>query len=134
MVIEVRLGDRAYPIVLVDNESAGFGALVRERTGSQRAFIVTDEHVAEHAQRVEASLAAAGVRTGCAVVAAGERQKSIEGACQLYDSLLEFQADRNTAVIAVGGGVVGDLSGFVAATYARGLPFFIVPTTLLAMA
>src|SRR5205807_6835127 len=63
----------------------------------------------------------------------GEGQKSLEVARELYDALIDLPADRRTLVVAVGGGVIGDLAGFVAATYARGLPLLMVPTTLLAM-
>jgi 3-dehydroquinate synthase len=70
---------------------------------------------------------------GRAVLLPGENQKSLEQARALYDLLVEAHADRNTLVVAVGGGVIGDLAGFVAATYARGLPWLVVPTTLLAM-
>jgi len=68
------------------------------------------------------------------VVPDGERSKSLPRARKLYDALLDFEADRSTAVIALGGGVVGDLAGFVAATWMRGVPFVQVPTTMLAMA
>src|SRR5205807_1116594 len=63
----------------------------------------------------------------------GEGQKSLEVARELYDALIDLPADRRTLVVAVGGGVIGDLAGFVASTYARGLPLLMVPTTLLAM-
>src|SRR5205807_6162006 len=76
---------------------------------------------------------AAGFHARIAIRAAGEAQKSLESAAQLYDALLELPADRRTLIVAVGGGVIGDLAGFVAATYARGLPLLMVPTTLLAM-
>src|SRR5205807_8227224 len=68
-----------------------------------------------------------------AVLPSGERQKCLSMASHLYDRLAEVGADRKTLVVAVGGGVIGDLAGFVAATYARGLPLLMVPTTLLAM-
>ena len=71
-------------------------------------------------------------RSTCVVVEPGEPSKSIETAAGLWEGLLELGADRKTVVVAVGGGVVGDLAGFVAATYARGVRFFQVPTTLLA--
>jgi 3-dehydroquinate synthase len=79
------------------------------------------------------ALATVGFQPASVVLPAGEPQKSLAVASQLYDQLAEFQADRKTLVIAVGGGVIGDLAGFVAATYARGLPLLMVPTTLLAM-
>jgi 3-dehydroquinate synthase len=78
-------------------------------------------------------LTAAGVQTRLVVRPAGEAQKTLESAAQLYDALFDLPADRRTLVVAVGGGVIGDLAGFVAATYARGIPLFMVPTTLLAM-
>ncbi|MCA9051229.1 MAG: 3-dehydroquinate synthase, partial [Planctomycetaceae bacterium] len=69
---------------------------------------------------------------GSAIIVPGEKSKSLEQASRLYDELVTFGADRQTVVVAVGGGVVGDLAGYVAATYARGLRFIQVPTTLLA--
>ncbi len=65
-------------------------------------------------------------------MAPGEASKSLAGASRLYDELVSLKADRHTAIVAVGGGVIGDLAGFVAATYARGVPLVMVPTTLLA--
>src|SRR5204863_2277415 len=70
---------------------------------------------------------------GFATIPAGEESKSLTQAAKLYDALYDLAADRQTAVVAVGGGVVGDLAGFAAATYNRGLPLVMVPTTLLAM-
>src|SRR5207247_666071 len=81
----------------------------------------------------EAALGHAGVGARLAAIPAGEGSKSLAEAARLYDALYEIAADRKTVVIAVGGGVVGDLAGFVAATYNRGLPLVMVPTTLLAM-
>ncbi len=66
------------------------------------------------------------------LVPPGEGSKSLAGAARLYDALVGFKADRHTVIVALGGGVIGDLAGFVAATYARGLPLVMVPTTLLA--
>ena len=80
-----------------------------------------------------ASLTRVGFRVYTALIPSGEAQKSLVGAVALYDQLAHMDADRATLVVAVGGGVVGDLAGFVAATYARGLPLLMVPTTLLAM-
>jgi 3-dehydroquinate synthase len=76
---------------------------------------------------------AAGFRTGFTTVPAGEESKSPVQLSRLYDALYDIAADRSTAVVAVGGGVVGDLAGFAAATYNRGLPLVMVPTSLLAM-
>src|SRR5205807_1159382 len=73
-----------------------------------------------------------GIVATTVVVPPGEASKSLDCAADLFDELVRLKADRHTAVVAVGGGVVGDLAGFVAATYARGLPLVMVPTTLLA--
>jgi 3-dehydroquinate synthase len=130
--LRVELGDRSYDIVIT--EGAGFlGAFARDRTRGRLAYIVTDRNVAGHAGQVGAALRTADFQTALTVLPPGEPQKSLEVASRLYDGLLAEGADRNTLLVAVGGGVIGDLTGFVAATYARGLPLLMVPTTLLAM-
>jgi 3-dehydroquinate synthase len=97
------------------------------------ALVVSDAHTRGHADAVAGGLEAAGLRAARVTLPAGEGQKSLAAAAQLYDRLIDLPADRRTLVVAVGGGVIGDLSGFVAATFARGLPLLMVPTTLLAM-
>lgn len=131
--LRVHLGPRSYDIVVTTNDCAGCGRLARTCNRGASALVVTDVNVAGHAEAVREALDAAGYKTGLAVRPAGEAQKSLEVAAALYDALIDLPADRKTLVAAVGGGVVGDLSGFVAATYARGLDLFMVPTTLLAM-
>ena len=100
--------------------------------GCRSALIVTDENVAGPARAYEEALESIGLRTTSAVVAPGEASKSLDQAARLYERLAGAKADRHTCVVAVGGGVVGDLAGFVAATYARGLPLLMIPTSLLA--
>jgi 3-dehydroquinate synthase len=137
--VRVNLGERSYDVAVTANEAAGLGAFARTRIPAfgpslgPLAFLVTDENVIAHADQAERSLGAAGFRTLRAVVPPGEPHKSLAEAEPLYDRLAEADADRKTLVVAVGGGVIGDLAGFVAATYARGLPLLMVPTTLLAM-
>jgi 3-dehydroquinate synthase len=131
--IRVNLGERSYDVHVTSADRAGVGPFVRQRLPGTLAFLVTDEHVAEHADAVADALAAVGFQTTTAVLPPGESHKSLEMASFLYDQLAEARADRKTAVVPVGGGVVGDLAGFVAATFARGLPLLMVPTTLLAM-
>jgi 3-dehydroquinate synthase len=131
--VRVRLGPRAYAIRVTTRDVMGLGAFARRRSRGDLAFIVCDEHVRERTDRVVASLQSAGFRTSLSVLPAGERQKSLTAASQLYDELADVGADRRTLVVAVGGGVIGDLAGFVAATYSRGLRLLMVPTTLLAM-
>jgi 3-dehydroquinate synthase len=131
--VHVNLAERSYDIVVTSNDPAGLGPFTRQRARGTQAFLVTDEHVAPRAQAVAAVLASAGFRATLATLPSGEGQKSLAVAGRLYDQLLDAQADRRTLVVAVGGGVIGDLAGFVAATFARGLPLLMVPTTLLAM-
>lgn len=131
--IHVHLGERSYDIHLTSAGPAGLGPFARQRTKGSRAFVVGDENVRAHAQAVTEALTAAGLEARRTEIPAGEAQKALTVAGQLYDALADFQADRRTLVVAVGGGVIGDLAGFVAATFNRGLPLLMVPTTLLAM-
>ena len=131
--IRVNLGERSYDIAVTTDAWPGFGPFVRQRARGSRAFLVTDENVRAHAEVAAASLTDSSWQAHLTVLPAGEGQKSLAVAGQLYDRLAEVEADRRTLVVAVGGGVTGDLAGFVAATYARGLPLLMIPTTLLAM-
>ncbi|HJZ56850.1 MAG TPA: 3-dehydroquinate synthase [Gemmataceae bacterium] len=132
--VRVNLDPRSYDIALTTGDPGGVGPFVRERLPkSKLALVVCDANTEAHGRAVEAALKAADFRTGLAAIPSGEESKSLTQAARLYDALYELAADRQTAVVAVGGGVVGDLAGFVAATYNRGLPLVMVPTTLLAM-
>lgn len=132
--VHVRLGPRSYEIALASSESQHFGPFARRvLPGSSAALVVTDTNTVSLGRGVEAALRDAGFRVATAAVPAGEGSKSLAELSRLYDALYDMAADRRTAVVAVGGGVVGDLGGFAAATYNRGLPLLMVPTTLLAM-
>jgi 3-dehydroquinate synthase len=140
-IVRVALGERSYEILIVSDELPSFaerlsGWLAARGFNAGNAhsvFIVTDGHVCDQqAAAVGASLHLAGFRCEIAVLEPGEQTKSLAAASELYDRLVAMPADRQTIVAAVGGGVIGDLAGFVAATYARGLAFVQVPTTLLA--
>jgi 3-dehydroquinate synthase len=131
--IRVELGERSYDIAVTSGDASGVGSFARQRGKGQLAFVVTDENVVEHAERAAGALRAVDFAVGVVVLPAGESQKALAIAAQLYDQLAEARADRKTLVVAVGGGVIGDLAGFVAATWNRGLPLLMVPTTLLAM-
>jgi 3-dehydroquinate synthase len=133
MNVRVNLAERSYDIVITSNDSAGLGPFARQRTAGALAFVVTDEHVAGHGRAIGNALTAAGFRPSLVVLPPGEEQKALATVSGLYDRLVDLNADRKTLVVAVGGGVIGDLAGFVAATYARGLSLLMVPTTLLAM-
>jgi len=133
MTVRVNLGERSYDIAITSGDSAELSTFMLERCGAATAFVVTDQNIAAHAASISSILSGTGIRTGQAVLPPGETQKCLTSAAKLYDDLADFQADRKTIVVAVGGGVIGDLAGFVAATYARGLPLLMIPTTLLAM-
>lgn len=131
--VHVNLAERSYDIVVSSGDAGGVGSFARERCRGTLAFLVTDENVQAHAELAAAALRASGFRAELAILPPGEGQKSLASASALYDRLAELQADRKTVIVAVGGGVIGDLAGFVAATFNRGLPLLMVPTTLLAM-
>ena len=100
----------------------------------RRALVVTDGNVAPlYAARTKESLAQAGFRVSDIVVPAGEESKSLEVAGEVWEAMAALALGRDSVVVALGGGVVGDLAGFVASTYMRGVPVVQVPTTLLAM-
>lgn len=132
--VHVRLGPRSYEIALTSAASDGVGPFARRvLPASTAALVVADANTAALAQAVGAALHENGFRIAGITIPAGEGSKSPAELSHLYDALYEMAADRRTAVVAVGGGVVGDLGGFAAATYNRGLPLLMVPTTLLAM-
>lgn len=132
-MLRINLGPRSYDIAIASATPSGFGQFARERCLAPRTFVVADENVLKHAETIARALHAVGTEPILATVTPGEASKSLAVVAHLYDVLATMPADRRTPVIAVGGGVVGDLAGFVAATYNRGLPFLQVPTTLLAM-
>ena len=131
-LVEVN-ASRAYEVKIAAGLLDAVGAEVRAVT-SGSVLVVTDENVAPlYLARVYRSLSEAGLRVATCSVPAGEHSKSIENYVNLLHILAEKRFTRTDAVLALGGGVVGDLAGFAAATYLRGLPFIQVPTTLLAM-
>jgi 3-dehydroquinate synthase len=124
--------DRSYEIVIASGAIASIGtALVAH--GAARAAVIVDAAIAaSHGARAVAALREAGIDVLECVVPSGEASKSVTEAARLWESLARHAVDRATHVVAVGGGVIGDLAGFVAATFARGLPVWQVPTTLVA--
>jgi 3-dehydroquinate synthase len=128
-----------YPIVVEAGSLGELLPLVREHAPAHRYAIVTDEHVAPHYLSVVSNALRGhgdGVpaeRIHSVVIPAGEQHKTREVWASITDTLLSEGCGRDTTVIALGGGVIGDLAGFVAATYMRGLPVVQIPTTLLAM-
>ena len=113
---------------------AGLGKLITELGLRGRAFVITDDTVGPvHGPEVMASLAGAGFLPEIYAVPAGEASKSLDRAADLYAWLASNRAERRDVVVALGGGVVGDLAGFVAATFLRGITLVQVPTTVLSM-
>jgi 3-dehydroquinate synthase len=130
--LTVALAERSYPIVIGADVLARVD-LLKPHLPQPQAAIVTDTVVAPlYLQRLERALAAAGVRTTAIVVPAGEEAKDWRTLNTVFDALVAARCERKTTLIALGGGVVGDLGGFAAATYQRGMPFIQIPTTLLA--
>jgi len=132
-VLRVELGPRAYEIRIGPGLLERVGERLRALGLASRAIVVTDSNVrALLADRVERSLGDAGIPHSTIAVPPGERTKSAGALVRLWDAMLDAGIDRRTAVVALGGGVVGDLAGFAAATILRGVPYLQVPTTLLA--
>jgi 3-dehydroquinate synthase len=137
--VPVALGSRSYEIRVVSGRSDAFGPFARAALDGcwggkscRRGLIVTDEHVQPLVKPLADSLREAGVANTTLVLPPGESAKHMDRAVDVFDRLIELRADRHFAMIAIGGGVIGDLTGFVAATYARGIPLLMVPTSLLA--
>ena len=132
VTMQVDLKERSYPIYigtqLLDNV-----ALMQQCLSAQRVAIVTNTVVAPlYLARLHATLAAAGKQVIDIILPDGEEEKNWAGLMRIFDSLLEHKCDRKTTLIALGGGVVGDMTGFAAASYMRGIAFIQIPTTLLA--
>ena len=132
--VQVALGERSYPIVLGWEILDAAGEAVARVSKATRAALVTVPSVGRrYGARLARSLRAAGLRVHRCEVPDGDATKNLRQVARLYDALLDAGLDRASLVIALGGGRVGDLAGFVAATYLRGVSFVQVPTTLLAM-
>ena len=137
-IVRVSLGDRSYDILVACGALARLGAETAARVAGggaegRLAVVLSSPAIANrYGTAARESLEAAGFRVHAALVPAGERSKTLASVSRLYGALFEQAADRRTVVVALGGGVIGDMAGFAAATYARGLDFVQVPTTLLA--
>jgi 3-dehydroquinate synthase len=131
--VNVGLGNRGYDIVIGRGVVASLAARIAALKPGARLAIVTDENVARlHLEAIERQLSAAGMTTSRIVVPPGEGSKSFASFERVCDALIEARIERNDLIIALGGGVVGDLAGYAAASVRRGLDFVQVPTSLLA--
>ena len=131
--VKVELGSNSYDVRVGAGLLARMGIWLKEMGFSGKATIITDTTVKGlYGDTLNQGLTSAGFNVTTLEVPAGEEYKSLETAGRLYHELTSSYAERNTPVLALGGGVIGDLAGFVAATYMRGVPLIQVPTTLLA--
>jgi len=134
LACEVVTSTDRYPVFIRAGLLKRLGDLVTQAGLSGTAFLISDETVFSlHGGQVTESLQKSGLRVESFSVPPGESTKSIETATKIYDWLIEHRAERGDTVVALGGGMVGDLGGFVAATFLRGLPVVQVPTSLVAM-
>ncbi len=132
LTTRVGLGDRAYTIY-IGKGLIGQADLVAPHLKQPRAVIVTNDTVGAHyLQPLSAALQRAGVDVLPVLLPDGEAYKTGETLNRIYDALLGARCERKTTLIALGGGVIGDITGYAAATYLRGVPFLQIPTTLLA--
>jgi 3-dehydroquinate synthase len=131
--VHVNLADRSYNISIGQNLIANAGGLIAPFLKRPFATIVTDENVAKaHLANLEKSLATSGIATKTIILPAGEATKSYKYLAELCDGLLSAGVERRDIVIALGGGVIGDLTGFAASILRRGVNFIQIPTSLLA--
>ena len=132
-LVQVPLGHRSYPIKVGGGLLSRLGAECAVLKFGQRCAVITDRNVGKiYAQLALKSLTASGFKPVLVTVPAGEKSKRMAMVETCYDRLARHRLERSSFIVALGGGVVGDLAGFVAATYLRGIPFVQLPTTLLA--
>ncbi|MBI4428511.1 MAG: 3-dehydroquinate synthase [Ignavibacteriales bacterium] len=130
--VEVSLGERSYPIYVGSDMVSSFAATCDHHGLPKHVALVTDSTVSKlYLKPLEKNLRHFGYQTMAIVFPPGEQQKSLSRANTIFSAMLKSGLGRKSAVIALGGGVIGDLAGFVAATYKRGVPLVQVPTTLL---
>ena len=131
--IRVELGANSYDIFIGNGLEDRIGHFVSTRRFSNKALLITDTNVgARYGDRILKTIRAEGYDVRLVTVDAGETSKSLAVAESIYTAAIEQRLDRKSMVIALGGGVVGDLAGFIAATFLRGVPFIQIPTSLLA--
>ncbi len=130
----INLKDRSYPICITTNFDELGKTILSFRPG-KKVLLVTDENINRYyADECIKQLEESGLEVYKHVLVPGEENKTLEAVYEIYKKLIEYKLDRNSTLIALGGGVVGDISGFAAATYMRGINFVQIPTSLLAQA
>ena len=132
--ITVELGPRSYPIHIGEGLLPSLAELLKPLGITGRTGLVSSANIHElYGEVVESALAAGGCQVSTALIPDGEKAKDLATVSRLYDTFLEAGLDRASTLVSLGGGVVGDVTGFVAATLFRGIPYIQIPTTLLAM-
>jgi 3-dehydroquinate synthase len=133
VTVRVDLGKRSYDILIGENLLDNAGAVITEILRQPRVIVITDSNVASlHLPALETSLSKAGIETHSIILPAGEQTKDFAHLAGLLDQCLDARIARDTTLIALGGGVIGDITGFAAAIALRGIDFIQIPTTLLA--
>ena len=133
LAAEVRTSSGSYPLWVGWNIIEELGERVLGILDTRAAYVISDVGAQSQARRAQVSMERAGIPTHLFFIPSGEQSKTLETAERIYTWLAGLKAERGHLILAVGGGVVGDLAGFVAATFLRGIPYAQVPTTLLAM-
>jgi 3-dehydroquinate synthase len=132
--VPVEIPGARYEVIVEPGILSRVGSILSKLATTKKAAIVTDSHVGPlHAGTLIESLKSTGIEWTIATIPAGEQHKTLSSLLPIYDQLLAGRIERSTPVLALGGGVVGDMAGFVAATVLRGVPFVQIPTTLLSM-
>ena len=129
--VKVDLGINTYEIFIDRNILSNVAKFIAQSNFTQKILIVTDSNVAKFIDKLTAPMTHEKINFDVAIIPAGESSKSLYEAEKIFTRAIELGLDRKSPIVAFGGGVVGDLTGFVAATYLRGVPFIQVPTTLL---
>lgn len=130
--LHVELAERSYDILIGSHLLREAGELIAPHLSIPKVFIITDENVAPHyLTPLTESLSASGIESNAIILPAGEQTKSFDVLQDVLNQILEHKPERNTTLIALGGGVIGDLTGFAASILLRGVPFIQIPTSLL---
>jgi 3-dehydroquinate synthase len=132
--VQIRCGVDRYRVLIGRGLLDQFGTHTHKHLPRETCVVISDSNVARiFGDRLKKSLASAGFRTVLITIPAGEKSKTLKRAGMICDRMIAAGLDRQSFVVGLGGGMIGDLSGFVAAIYHRGIPHIQIPTTLLAM-
>ncbi|MBD3183920.1 3-dehydroquinate synthase [Candidatus Poribacteria bacterium] len=131
--IHVELGKNSYPIYIDDSNLSKFGSVLKRHLSLKKITLVTNETInGFYGNIICDSILSSGIQVEVVIIPDGEEYKSLEWAGKLFDSFVDFGMTRHSGVVALGGGVIGDLAGFAAATFMRGISFVQIPTSLIA--